>query len=37
MHLRYKITIDRYQEVMVALPESVMKNHVKRPQAAKAR
>jgi len=29
--------MDYYQEIMVALSESVMKNRVKRPLAAKSR
>jgi len=37
MHLRYKVAMKHYQEVMVALSESVMKNRVKRRLAAKSR
>jgi len=33
MHGNYKVTIERYQEIMVALLESVMKNRVERPLA----
>jgi len=32
-----KVTMERYQEVMVALSESVMKNRVERPLAKKSR
>jgi len=32
-----KVTMERYQEVMIALSQSVMKNRVKRPLAAKLR
>jgi len=31
-----KVAMDHYQEVMVALSESVMKNRVKRPLATKS-
>jgi len=37
MHPRWKVTEERYQEVMVALSEFVMKNRVKRPLASKSR
>jgi len=35
MHLRWKVTAERYQEVMIASSESIMKIHVKRPLAEK--
>jgi len=31
MHPRYKVAMEHFQEVTVALSESVMKNRVKRP------
>jgi len=37
MHPRWKVTMRRYQEVMVALPESVIKNRLKCPLAEKSR
>jgi len=37
MHPRWKVTEESYQEVMVALSESIMKNRVKRPLALKSR
>jgi len=37
MQPTWKVTMERYQEVMVALSESVMKNRLKRPLAAKLR
>jgi len=37
MHPRQKVGMERYQEVMVALPESVMKIRLKRPLADKSR
>jgi len=37
MHARYKVTIERYQEVMVALSESVMKIRLKRSLTEKLR
>jgi len=37
MHPRWKVTIERYQEVMVALSESVIKNRLKCLLAEKAR
>jgi len=33
MHRRQKVTMERNQEVMVALSESFMKNRMKRPLA----
>jgi len=36
MHPRQKVGKERYQEVMVALSESVMKNRLKRPLAEKS-
>jgi len=32
-----KVTMERYQEVMIALSESVMENRLKRPLASKSR
>jgi len=37
MHPRQKVDMDCYQEVMVALPESIMKIRRKRPLAEKSR
>jgi len=37
MHPRQNVTVERYQEVMVALSESIMKNRLKRPLAEKSR
>jgi len=37
MHLRWNVTEERYQQVLVALSESVMKIRLKRPLAAKSR
>jgi len=37
MHPRWKVTMERYQEVMVALSECVMKNRLKRSMAANSR
>jgi len=37
MRNTWKVTMDYYQEVMVALPESILKNHLKRPLAEKLR
>jgi len=37
MHPRSKVGMERYQEAMVALSESVMKNRLKRPLAEKSR
>jgi len=36
MHPRWKVTMERYQEVMVGLSEAVMKNRMKRPLAEKS-
>jgi len=36
MHPRQKMGMERYQEVMVALSESVMKNRLKRSLAEKS-
>ena len=37
MHRTWKVTMERYQEVIVALSESVNKKCLKRPQAEKSR
>jgi len=37
MHPRQKVGMERYQEAMVTLSESIMKNYLKRPLAAKSR
>jgi len=37
MHPRQKVGMERYQEVMIALPESVMKIRRERPLAEKSR
>jgi len=37
MHPIWKVTVERYQEVMVAISESVMKIRLKRPHAKKSR
>jgi len=36
MNPRYKVGIERYNDVMAALSESVMKNRLKRPLAEKS-
>jgi len=36
MHGNKNVTIERYQEIMVALSESVIKNCVERPLAEKS-
>jgi len=36
MHPRQKVGMERYQKVMVALPEAVMKYRRKRPLAKKS-
>jgi len=36
-HPRQKVGMERYEEVMVALPESITKIRRKRPQAEKSR
>jgi len=37
MHPRWKVTMERYQEVILILSETIMKNHLKHPLAEKSR